>query len=101
MTDLEALVRLCPPPNSATHIDWNGIEAGLGMPLPDDYKALAERYGPGNFCDYLTLYHPHGPTEYVTSPGPCPRGSGPIYARTTTVAHTPCPTTPITSSPAV
>ncbi|MET9556748.1 histone-like nucleoid-structuring protein Lsr2 [Streptomyces sp. NPDC006645] len=72
MTDLEALVRLCPPPNPAMYIDWNGIEATLGMPLPDDYKALADRYGPGYFSDYLTLYHPHGPTEYVNLIGPMP-----------------------------
>ncbi|MFE3139169.1 histone-like nucleoid-structuring protein Lsr2 [Streptomyces scopuliridis] len=72
MTDLEALVRLCPPPNPAMHINWNGIEATLGMPVPEDYKALADRYGPGTFYDYLTLYHPHGPTEYVNLTGPMP-----------------------------
>ncbi|WP_435888324.1 Lsr2 family DNA-binding protein [Streptomyces niveus] len=72
MTDLEALVRLCPPPNPPMHINWNGIEARLGMPVPEDYKALADRYGPGGFCDYLALYHPNGPTEYVNLTGPMP-----------------------------
>lgn len=72
MTDLDTLIRLCPPPNPAMTIDWNGTEAELGTRLPDDYKALAERYGPGTFCDYLTLYHPHGVTEYVNLTGPMP-----------------------------
>ncbi|MFH8618639.1 hypothetical protein ACH4E8_26730 [Streptomyces sp. NPDC017979] len=72
MTDLDALIRLCPPPNPPMTIDWSEVEADVGSGLPDDYKALAERYGPGTFCDYLTLYHPHGPTEYVNLTGPMP-----------------------------
>lgn len=72
MTDIAALTRLCPPPNPPMSIRWDTIEAELGMPLPLDYKQLAERYGPGKFCDYIHLFHPHGVTEFVQLTGPMP-----------------------------
>ncbi|MFD4766353.1 hypothetical protein [Streptomyces niveus] len=34
-----------------------------------------------SFCDYLTLYHPNGPTEYVNLTGPMPARIRP-YLRT-------------------
>ncbi|MFF7730838.1 histone-like nucleoid-structuring protein Lsr2 [Streptomyces sp. NPDC008001] len=42
------------------------------MPLPDDYKQLADAYGPGTFCGFLHLYHPHAPTQWVDLTGPMP-----------------------------
>jgi hypothetical protein len=42
------------------------------MPLPNDYKRLADTYGPGGFCDFIRIYHPHGPTEWVDLTGPVP-----------------------------
>ncbi|PLW72438.1 hypothetical protein GQS52_26765 [Streptomyces sp. SCUT-3] len=42
------------------------------MPLPRDYKQLADRYGPGTFNDYIHLFHPHGVTEFVNLTGPVP-----------------------------
>ncbi|KOX28642.1 hypothetical protein ADL06_13515 [Streptomyces sp. NRRL F-6491] len=42
------------------------------MTLPDDYKRLAGAYGPGAFCDFVRVYHPHGPTEWVDLTGPMP-----------------------------
>ncbi|MER6404257.1 histone-like nucleoid-structuring protein Lsr2 [Streptomyces viridosporus] len=72
MTDLAALTRLCPPPEQTVGIRWDTIEADLGMPLPQDYKQLADRYGPGVFNDYLCLFHPHGVTEFVNLTGPMP-----------------------------
>ncbi|WP_432076284.1 Lsr2 family DNA-binding protein [Streptomyces wuyuanensis] len=53
-------------------IRWDTVEADLGMPLPRDYRELAERYGPGRFCDYLSVFHPHGVTEFVSLTGPVP-----------------------------
>ncbi|MFD4689392.1 histone-like nucleoid-structuring protein Lsr2 [Streptomyces sp. NPDC058463] len=72
MTGLNDLTRICPPPDQATAIHWDRIEADLGMPLPQDYKELADRYGPGTFNDYLRFFHPHGVTHYVTLTGPAP-----------------------------
>ncbi|MFJ3908154.1 Lsr2 family DNA-binding protein [Streptomyces vinaceus] len=72
MTDLNTLTRLCPPPRQAVHIAWEQVESALGVALPADYKQLAECYGPGAFCDYIHIYHPHGPTEYVNLTGPMP-----------------------------
>ncbi|WP_404816124.1 histone-like nucleoid-structuring protein Lsr2 [Streptomyces thermolineatus] len=72
MTDLVALTRLCPPPGQGMGIRWSTIEADLGMPLPRDYKQLADRYGPGTFNDYIHLFHPHGVTEFVNLTGPVP-----------------------------
>lgn len=72
MTDLTTLTRLCPPPGPAMGIRWDAVEASLGMPLPQDYKELADLYGPGAFNDYIRLYHPHGVTEFVNLTGPMP-----------------------------
>jgi hypothetical protein len=72
MTDLTALTELCLPPGQALGISWGTVEDRLGMPLPRDYKRLADRYGPGSFNDYLSLFHPHGVTEYVNLTGPMP-----------------------------
>ncbi|MFI2226382.1 SMI1/KNR4 family protein [Streptomyces fradiae] len=74
MTDLAALVRLCPPPppGRPTTIRWDAVEADLGKRLPCDYKRLAERYGPGRFSDFLSVFHPHGVTEFVGLTGPVP-----------------------------
>ncbi|WP_327278951.1 MULTISPECIES: histone-like nucleoid-structuring protein Lsr2 [unclassified Streptomyces] len=73
MTDINLLVQLCPPPSGPIPaIDWDTVEATLGMRLPQDYKQLAATYGPGAFYDYLHLYHPAGVTEYVDITGPMP-----------------------------
>ncbi|WP_328726346.1 Lsr2 family DNA-binding protein [Streptomyces sp. NBC_00259] len=72
MTDLASLTRLCPPPSPTMTIRWDLVEAELGMALPRDYKELAERYGPGRFYDYLSVFHPHGVTEFVHLTGPVP-----------------------------
>ncbi|MEU7474102.1 histone-like nucleoid-structuring protein Lsr2 [Streptomyces sp. NPDC044984] len=72
MTDLTTLTSLCPPPEQAMSIRWDTIEADLGMPLPQDYKQLADRYGPGAFNDYLHIFHPHGVTQFVNLTGPMP-----------------------------
>ncbi|MEU3400829.1 Lsr2 family DNA-binding protein [Streptomyces filamentosus] len=72
MTSLEDLTRLVPPPASPPPTDWNAIETLLGTPLPGDYKQLADTYGPGAFCNFIHLYHPHGPTEWVDLTGPMP-----------------------------
>ncbi|WP_448316656.1 Lsr2 family DNA-binding protein, partial [Streptomyces sp. CO7] len=53
-------------------IRWDAVEASLGMTLPQDYKDLADLYGPGTFDDYLSPYHPHGVTEFVNLTGPMP-----------------------------
>ncbi|MFJ8542384.1 histone-like nucleoid-structuring protein Lsr2 [Streptomyces sp. NPDC093586] len=72
MTDLTTLTELCTPPGQTLGIGWGTVEAALGMPLPRDYKQLADRYGPGSFNDYLGIFHPHGVTEYVSLTGPMP-----------------------------
>ncbi|MGW7440200.1 Lsr2 family DNA-binding protein [Streptomyces sp. NPDC054849] len=54
-------------------MDWDRVEAELGMQLPADYKQLASVYGPGSYGgDYITIYHPHGVTLYVNLTGPMP-----------------------------
>ncbi|WP_330334491.1 Lsr2 family protein [Streptomyces sp. NBC_00536] len=72
-SDLRALTQICPPPATAPGpVNWYAVEAELGMPLPSDYKALAATYGPGRYADYLSVYHPHGVTEWVRLTGPMP-----------------------------
>ncbi|WP_254407169.1 histone-like nucleoid-structuring protein Lsr2 [Streptomyces sp. GMY02] len=73
MTDIAALTQLCPPPQSPPRpVDWDGVEAGLGVRLPEDYKRLAAVYGPGVFSGYIHIYHPCGRTEFVDLTGPMP-----------------------------
>lgn len=54
---IEDLIALIPPPvaRPAT-VDWALIEQRLGFRLPTDYKALADTYGPGVFCDDFLVW---------------------------------------------
>ncbi|GGS81514.1 SMI1/KNR4 family protein [Streptomyces badius] len=73
MTDLSALIRRCPPPASPPPpADWPSVEEALGRALPADYKNLIDTYGSGSFSDFLRLYQPHAPTEWVDITGPMP-----------------------------
>ncbi|MGW2326516.1 Lsr2 family DNA-binding protein [Streptomyces sp. NPDC001700] len=73
MNAIDALVQVCPPPDDPPPgVDWASVEEGLGMRLPADYKRLADAYGPGTFADFIHIFHPHGPTEYVDLTGPEP-----------------------------
>ncbi|MFF9011587.1 hypothetical protein ACF09C_01235 [Streptomyces sp. NPDC014870] len=59
MTELEALVRLCPPPTEAPPaVDWASAERALGVTLPHDYKRLVETYGDGIFDETIWLLAP-------------------------------------------
>ncbi|WP_258054929.1 SMI1/KNR4 family protein [Streptomyces sp. Ru71] len=46
----------CPP--SPVPVDWGVVEAWLGVRLPREYKALAERYGSVEFGEFLTIPAP-------------------------------------------
>ncbi|MGW2404030.1 SMI1/KNR4 family protein [Streptomyces sp. NPDC001739] len=73
MTDLSVLTRLCPPPTSPpSPADWPSVEAALGRALPADYKRLIDTYGSGSFWDFLRIFRPHAPTEWVDITGPMP-----------------------------
>jgi hypothetical protein len=62
MAGLDDLINLVRPPDHIPiQIDWGVVEAGLGTPLPADYKALIETYGPGTFDDFLTVFQPGTP----------------------------------------
>ncbi|MFF1555937.1 SMI1/KNR4 family protein [Streptomyces sp. NPDC058279] len=59
MTDLDALVRLCPPPaDPPPAVDWAQIERAVGVALPADYKRLVETYGGGVFDETIRLLVP-------------------------------------------
>lgn len=59
MTELDELVRLVPPPDDVVPwTDWRDLEERLGTELPDDYKALVGRYGPGSFDNFLHVLQP-------------------------------------------
>ncbi|MFG7946299.1 hypothetical protein DEH18_29775 [Streptomyces sp. NHF165] len=66
------LIRLCPPPEQVAEIDWPAVEQTLGMSLPRDYKELASVYGPGSFCDFISIYHPNETTPWVSLTGHMP-----------------------------
>ncbi|WP_202035841.1 SMI1/KNR4 family protein [Streptomyces mexicanus] len=59
MTDLDALVRLCPPPTDPPPpVDWPEAERTLGTAVPADYKQLVETYGDGLFDETIWLLVP-------------------------------------------
>ena len=62
MTSFDDLVRLCPPPADPPRVDWNAVEGTLAIRLPEDYKQLAAAFGPGAFCNFMRVHHPHGAT---------------------------------------
>ncbi|MEU8765018.1 histone-like nucleoid-structuring protein Lsr2 [Streptomyces sp. NPDC048659] len=74
MTSIDRLTTLCPPPSPPTTppTDWPAVERQLGMPLPTDYKQIADTYGPGTFCGFIHLYHPHAHTPWTSLTGPMP-----------------------------
>jgi hypothetical protein len=58
--DVQAVLDVFPPVNPPRARDWSDVEERLGLRLPDDYKALADVYGPGDFLD-LRLHVPDCP----------------------------------------
>ncbi|MFE9722690.1 SMI1/KNR4 family protein [Streptomyces sp. NPDC005794] len=73
MTTLTALTNVCPPPASPPSTpDWSQVETELGTRLPEDYKQLMATYGPGEFCNFLSLYYPRAPREAADLTGPMP-----------------------------
>ncbi|RFU87970.1 hypothetical protein DY218_04235 [Streptomyces triticagri] len=59
---VKRLAQAIPPPNRESEVrDWRGVESELGRRLPDDYKEITERYGPGVFGDFLHIYQPDSP----------------------------------------
>ncbi|MFJ2832703.1 SMI1/KNR4 family protein [Streptomyces sp. NPDC087263] len=62
MTAQDDLLRLMPPIDDVeVDVDWPQIEDALGVVLPDDYKWLVERYGPGSFNEFLYILQPSSP----------------------------------------
>jgi hypothetical protein len=59
----EPLMRLCPPPAGARAVEWDAVEAALGIALPADYKRLIQTYGGGQFAGTLWLLEPGCPEE--------------------------------------
>jgi SMI1/KNR4 family protein SUKH-1 len=65
MSDLDELASLVPPPDEPPPaVDWDAARAALGVELPDDYRALAERYGGGSIAG-LRLLVPGHPNRHV------------------------------------
>jgi hypothetical protein len=57
--DVDRLAELvAPPPGQVPTHDWVNIERQLGTALPDDYKRLVDRYGPGSFDGFLWVFQP-------------------------------------------
>jgi hypothetical protein len=59
VSDLDELERLAPPPAQVPAIDW-----AAAPDLPDDYRALAERYGAGSFAG-MGLLVPGHPNRFL------------------------------------
>jgi hypothetical protein len=66
VTVSDDLVKLVPPPAEPPQApDWSQVESDLALRLPDDYKWLVERYGPGSFDDFLHVFQPGAESEWV------------------------------------
>ncbi|MGQ5264817.1 hypothetical protein ACTWLT_29100 [Micromonospora sp. ZYX-F-536] len=47
-----------PPPANAVPVEWDVVEAWLGLPLPGDYKSLVSTYGPLDIGEFIWLHSP-------------------------------------------
>ena len=47
-----------PPPAVPVPVDWDAVEAWLGLPLPGDYKSVASAYGPLDIGEFVWLHTP-------------------------------------------
>lgn len=66
MTDLDRLISALPPPvGTVVNTDWQSFEEAFGIHLPSDYKAFVDTYGHGSFNDFLTVFLPSSPYEFV------------------------------------
>jgi len=54
-----------PPPQSIPSIDWSEVETKIGSPLPPDYRAFIDRFGFGKIDDFIHVFTPYGPTQWV------------------------------------
>jgi hypothetical protein len=62
MSGMDDLLRLAPPPATLRHPpDWSLMPE----PVPDDLRAVVDRYGCGRFDDFLTLWSPGHPNRYA------------------------------------
>jgi hypothetical protein len=65
---IDQLTKLVPPPphplERGQPATWDDVEARLGTPLPDDYKALINTYGTGSFNDFLYVFNPFASNRY-------------------------------------
>ncbi|MFJ5709088.1 SMI1/KNR4 family protein [Streptomyces sp. NPDC093105] len=48
-----------PPEGPAIPVDWAAVEEWLGLPLPADYKAIADVYGPVDLGERLWIQTPY------------------------------------------
>ncbi|MCJ0872946.1 hypothetical protein [Streptomyces sp. AP-93] len=51
------------PPPAPVPVDWPAVEEWLGLPLPADYKRLAEAWGTAQFGGRLTVRTPYHQAE--------------------------------------
>jgi hypothetical protein len=47
-----------PPSAVPVPVDWDAVEAWLGLPLPGDYKSVASAYGPLDIGEFIWLHTP-------------------------------------------
>jgi hypothetical protein len=59
VTDLDELIALAPPPPQPPPVDWDAAPE-----LPDDYRALVDRYGAGSFAG-MGLLVPGHPNRFL------------------------------------
>ncbi|MEV0667153.1 hypothetical protein ACIBI3_38655 [Actinomadura luteofluorescens] len=58
-TDVDALRRMMPPPESGGRtVDWDGMAQSWSRPFPLDYQRFMETYGAGVVGDVLVVVAP-------------------------------------------
>lgn len=64
LADLESLIG--PPTMTPPAVDWNALERLTGLVFPEDYKALAGRYGMLEINAFLDVHHVGMPADTPT-----------------------------------
>ncbi|WP_203843807.1 SMI1/KNR4 family protein, partial [Winogradskya humida] len=65
-TSWQRLTEAFPPPRAPLPaVDWPAVERSLGRQLPADYKRFVQTYGYARFADFLSVFLPASPYDYV------------------------------------
>jgi hypothetical protein len=66
---IESVTRFVSPPPKPREVggseDWKAVEAQLGTPLPEDYRAFIVAFGTGTIDGFMMVFNPFSANRFV------------------------------------